>query len=418
MMGLVIIGAVVFGYAILAGLLDRISITGPLVLMLAGLIVGPAGFDLFTGSVSSESVKTLTELALVVILFSDASSISAISAKTEASVVGRLLGLGLPLTIALGALFCHLLFPSASLAICGLVGSLLAPTDAALGLAVVTNEAVPSSIRSALNIESGLNDGLATPFVYFFLALSLSSDTSGHWRSALVEVVSAVAVGLVVGFVTGRLAAWAVSRGLTSSRSRQLSVLIAGLLCYGTALELGANGFVAAYVAGFAFTIGSKGALAKDSDLCEETGLYASYAVWVLFGALLLGPILKAGVPWQAFAYAVLSLTVVRMVPVALSLIGTGFHLRTMAFVGWFGPRGLASVVFTIVAIDSLPHDLHLQTLVDAAALTIALSVLLHGLTSRPLAVHYGASISPNDPERTAGQMGRLRRAAHGRSFP
>ena len=418
MLGLVILAGVVFAYAIVAGLFDRLSITGPLVLMVAGLVVGPGGLDLVSGSVGSESVKTLTELALAVILFSDASSVSVDSARTEAGVSVRLLGIGLPLTIALGATACHLLFPSASWAICGLVGSLLAPTDAALGLAVVTNEAVPASIRSAINIESGLNDGLATPFVYFFLALSLSTSTAGHWVRSLDQVVAAIAIGLIVGLLLGRLAALAVSRGLTSARSRQLSVLIAGLFCYGLGIELGANGFVAAYVAGFAFTIGSKGSLAPDAELCEETGLYTSFAVWVLFGALLLGPVLRSGVPWQAVLYAVLSLTVIRMVPVALSLIGTGFHFRTLAFIGWFGPRGLASVVFTIVAIDSLPHDLHLQTVVDAATLTIALSVLLHGLTSRPLALRYGRSITADDPERIAGAEGKLQKPPLGRSLP
>ena len=394
MTGMVLVCAVVLAYALSSSLLDRASITGPLVLVVAGAVLGVGGFDVLHASVGNEALKALAEVALAIILFSDASSISVSRARKQVGVTGRLLGIGLPLTMALGAAVCHLLFPHVSWATCALAGCVLAPTDAALGLAVVTNPVVPEGVRETLSIEGGLNDGLATPFVYFFLAVVLSEDTQGHWTHALVELLGAVGLGVGLGLALGWCCAWACRRWEVADRNKQLAVLASGLSCFTTALALGCNGFVAAYVAGFAFAIGSRGALAQSKELSDEAGTYASFAVWLLFGATLVGPVLHAGITWTAVAYACLSLTIVRMLPVALSLIGTKTKPVTAAFIGWFGPRGLASVVFLIVAVDSIPKSDGLQMLIEVSTWTIFLSVVLHGLSSRPLAAAFGRAMS------------------------
>lgn len=416
MVGLVIIGTVVLLYALSATVLDRFSITGPLVLLVAGVVLGDGGLDVLHISVSAESLRVLAEIALAIILFSDASSISVSSVRGEISTTGRLLGIGLPLTIALGTLVCHLCLPAASWATCALVGSLLAPTDAALGLAVVTNPTVPLGVREALSIEGGLNDGLATPFVYFFIALTLSESTAGHWMHSLAELAGGIGVGIVLGGLAGWLCQWACRRLDVGATQKQLAFVISGLVVFAAALSLGCNGFVAAYVAGFAFAVSSKGALDAAKGLSDEAGIYTSFAVWVLFGVAVAGPILRLGFSWAAFGYACLSLTIVRMVPVALSMIGSKTRPITVAFIGWFGPRGLASVVFLIVAVDRIPVSGNLRVLVSAATWTIVLSVVLHGLTSRPFAAWFGRTVaedsSSHDVPRGRTSMARRRGAA------
>ena len=277
---------------------------------------------------------------------------------------------------------------------CALAGSLLAPTDAALGLAVVTNPVVPEGVREALSIEGGLNDGLATPFVYFFLAVVLAQETHGHWINALGELAGGVLVGVVLGALLGGVCAWASRRLDLPSSSKQLVVLVAGLVCFVTALALTFNGFVAVYVAGFAFSLGSKKAFAGSKTLVDAAGVYTSFAVWLLFGVTVVGPVLSRGVSWAAVLYACLSLTVVRMVPVALALVGTGTRRSTTAFMGWFGPRGLATVVFLIVAVDGIPRSAGLYALVEVTMWTVLLSVVLHGVSSRPIAAAYGKAVA------------------------
>lgn len=401
------LAVVLFLYAVVATALDRLSITGPLIVMVAGAVVGPGGLGLLHGEINASALRILASLALAVILFHDASTISVFSARNQASVATRLLTIGLVLTIGAGALVAHLCFPSAPWALCGVLGALLAPTDAALGLAVVTNRAVPSGVRNALNIESGLNDGLATPFVYFFLALALSEGTSGHWERALVELVGGIGVGVLSGLVVGALCRTSKDKGWINSEASQFAVLVGGLLCYVLALRCEVNGFVAVYVAGFTFSIGSDAELVDDLELTDSAGIYASYAVWALFGAFLVGPVLRGATSWIAILYALVSLTLVRMVPVALALLGTGFRRSTTAFMGWFGPRGLASVVFTIVVVDALGETSHFHPLLEAATWTIVLSVVLHGLSAGPLASRYGSTFDEHDssaPEVALGE--------------
>jgi NhaP-type Na+/H+ or K+/H+ antiporter len=275
---------------------------------------------------------------------------------------------------------------------------MLAPTDAALGLGVFTNESVPARIRRALNIESGLNDGMATPLVTLFLALLVAEEGVGptDWLAeSAKELGLAVLVALVVGAVVGRLVAAAHKKGWTSPLSDRLAALALAILAYGGALAIGGNGFVAAFGAGLVFAAASKDVLREAIEFTEDLGLFASFLVWALFGALLLAPQLTEGASTTAIVYAVLSLTVVRMLPVAISTIGTGLRPASRFFMGWFGPRGLASVVFTLIAFESLQEGgIGTSTLIEVATWTIFLSVLAHGITAGPLARWYGARVA------------------------
>jgi len=384
-------------YALVASKLDRWWISAPMVFVAAGLILGPAVLNIVPVSLSNETVRTVTELTLALLLFSDASTVRLRAVEGDASLPSRLLFLGLPLTVAAGALVAHLMLPDVGWAPAALVATILAPTDAALGLAVVTNKAVPARIRRALNVESGLNDGIATPFVTLFIALAASEEGVGDkaWGlEALKEIGLALVAAAVVGYLGGKLLALAAERGWTADVSEQIAILALALLAYEGSVAIGGNGFVAAFAGGILFGAATRGRLAGAVSFTETLGLAASFVVWSIFGALFVGELLTHELSVQPVLYAILSLTVIRMVPVALALIGTHLRPVTVAFMGWFGPRGLASVVFTLIALEEFDHSGAETTLVQTATWTILLSVLLHGLTASPLASRYGAAIA------------------------
>ena len=406
---------IVLVYALVAAKLDAWSVTAPMVLVAVGAVLGESGFAVLHVTAGAEPVRVVAELTLALLLFADASTIRLRDAEEDLSLPGRLLGIGLPLTMAAGALLARLVF-GVSWAEAALIGTILAPTDAALGLAVVTNTAVPARIRRALNIESGLNDGIATPFVIFFLTVVAAEASHQKW---VVGGVKEIALALLFGGGLGWVSGWAGERaraaGWTTPLSDALVVLTTALVAYEGATAIGANGFVSAFVAGMVFGSSSKQGLTEATELTEDLGLFASFAVWLIFGAVFVGPVLRDHFHWQTALYAVLSLTVVRMVPVALALLGSGLRRDTVAFVGWFGPRGLASVVFSLIIFEDLHGTAQASGFVVIATWTILLSVFAHGISAGPLARRYGARLAsapPDTPELEDSGDHRVRRRA------
>ena len=361
--------------------------------VLVGLLLGPDVLGLLNIDIESSTLRELAELTLALVLFTDASTIDLAGLRRDAGLVGRLLGIGLFLTIAAGGLVAWLVFPELPVATALLIGTILAPTDAALGLPVVANPAVPIRIRRVLNVESGLNDGIATPFVVLFISLATATGASEgtHVIEALEEIAIAIAAGVLVGSVGGILLLAADRRKLTSVLSRQIAAYALALGAYFVSLALGGNGFIAAFVAGLAFG-GATRKGEEGAELFSETaGILLSIGVWVVFGAALVGSLILNTQDLRPILYAILSLTVIRMAPVAIALLGSRLTVPTVAFVGWFGPRGLASIVFGILALDALqesggPTDL----LAATVGWTVLLSVVAHGLTASPLAARYG----------------------------
>ena len=407
--------ALVFAvYAVVARRLDRLSVTAPIVLVVAGAALGAGYLDVLPANVSTESIRLVTELTLALILFADASTVELRQAEGDIGVPLRLLGVGLPLTMALGAVAARVVFPSISWSEAALIAAILAPTDAALGIAVVTNPAVPLRIRRALNIESGLNDGIATPFVTLFLAMVVAGAANHRWAvDALAELARGAAIGIAIGYLGGRLVRWAKQAGWTTPLSDQLLVLSLAFLAYAAAVTYSGNGFVAAFVAGLVFGAATRGQLHEATEFTDTVGLFSSFVVWVIFGAAFVGPVIHRGVHLRPVLYSVVSLTVVRMVPVAISLIGDRFRPVTVGFIGWFGPRGLASVVFTLIAFDALGGQQLASQLVEITTWTILLSVLAHGLSSGPLAAAYGRVLktAPADtPELATVRPPRIRK--------
>jgi sodium/hydrogen antiporter len=388
---LAIVALALLGVASISRRLSGTPITATMLFVAIGLLVGPQVLDGIDLSSTSSPVQVLAEATLALVLFCDASRIDLGQLRREIGVPLRLLGIGLPLTIALGAVAAAVIFGQITVAEAVILAIVLAPTDAALGQAVVTEPRIPSRIRQGLNVESGLNDGICVPLLFAAVAVAdVESDISGG-RSAATLLLEEIGYGVVGGIVAGLLVAAIVNhagrRHLIASEWRQAIPAAGAVLAYGTAVALHGSGFIAAFVAGMVFRI----ALGRDpgelNELNERVGNILNAFTFVLFGAILLGPALGE-LSWELALYAVLSLTVVRMVPVAIAMWGTRARPPTLGFLGWFGPRGLASIVFALIVVEEsqLPHE---DLIVLAIYITVGLSVFAHGLSAAPLADRY-----------------------------
>jgi NhaP-type Na+/H+ or K+/H+ antiporter len=403
---LAILGLLVAGYALIAARLDRLSVGPALAFVAIGFLLSDDVFGPISIEPAAEPIKALAEAALTLLLFADASTIRAQALRHDAAPMARLLIVGLLLTIVLGMLGAMLLFPGIPLGVALLLGAVLAPTDAALGQPVVTNPVVPARIRRILNVESGLNDGIATPFVFFALSLSAAEATGGSgWLvDAAVETGLGIVVGVALGFTGGVLLPVVDRRRWTSAISRQLFVLVLAVACYLVAVSAGGNGFIAAFVGGLAFGRGSRGLEHGAVRFTETQGSLLGIGVWIAFGLTLAGKLTTDLWDPVAILYAVLSLTVIRMVPVAIALVGMRFAWPTVLFIGWFGPRGLASIVFLIIGLEGLQEaGVDPGPFGTAVAWTVVLSVIAHGLTAGPLAARYGRRmrvLAADAPER------------------
>ncbi len=391
-------------FAALANKLGRWSITMPMVLVAIGILLGPLGTGLLALSPEAETIKVFTEITLALLLFADASTLTFGQVLDDAGLSARLLAIVLPLTMLLGAVAALLLLPGEGLTFACLLGAILAPTDAALGLPIFNNPRVPVRIRRALNIESGLNDGIATPFVLLFLAFAVATEehleASGQWwRLALSEIVLALVVGAAVGLIGGWLLRQAARRGWSTSGSEQIAILGLALAAYFSSVALGGNGFIAAFVGGLAFRATTRNQLMDQAEFTETSGTFLSLIVWCIFGAVMAPLLFSEPFYWRPLIYALLSLTVVRMAPAALAMIGAGLRPDTVALMGWFGPRGLASVVFTLLALVEFQNTGRAaDTLILAATWAILLSVMLHGLTAAPLSSWYARRLGAAQP--------------------
>jgi NhaP-type Na+/H+ or K+/H+ antiporter len=398
---LTIVALVLIGVAAVSKRISGTPITPAILFISIGLLVGPKVLGEIDISSTSETVRTLAEATLAFVLFSDSSRIDFGALRRGLSLPLRLLGIGLPLTIAAGAIAGALIFDQLSLGEAAILAVILAPTDAALGQAVVTEPRVPGRIRQGLNVESGLNDGICVPLLFAAVAAAdigpQISDGRGAGTLLLEEIGYGVIAGIGAGLLIGAVIVYAGRRNLIDGAWRQVIPAAGALLAYGTADTLGGSGFIAAFVAGITFRAAINRDPAEMNFLTEEVGSALNGITFLLFGAILLGPALGE-LTWQLVLYAALSLTVVRLVPVAIGMLGTHARPPTLAFLGWFGPRGLASIVFAVILIEesNLPHE-HLIVL--AIYLTVGLSVFAHGLSATPLANRYARWYEQHPPD-------------------
>jgi len=402
------------GFALLYGLvsqrLERTFLTAPILAVAYGVALGPLGLGALQLDIEGGAVRLLAELTLALVLFHDAARIDLRLVRKNLGTPERLLGPGLLLTIALGTALGWLLLGRTGaggelgLGIwdVALLGAMLAPTDAALGHAVVTQEAVPPRVRQALNIESGLNDGLCVPIVAVLMACAAgaagatgAADAVSAWtwaRHALEAAGYGVGVGVAVGALAARLLDAAQAAGWMRPGAHHIAVAAVPILAFFSAEALHGSGFLAAFLSGLALGSTTRHLQRDLYHFTEDASELLGLVTWIAFGVAAAPFALRCGTP-VVIGYALLSLTIVRMLPVGLALLGSGFARETVLFIGWFGPRGLATVVFALAVLGS-PAIAARETIFGVAVWTVLLSVVLHGTTAGALARRYGATCS------------------------
>lgn len=391
-----ILAAVTLLYALVSRLIQSTVITPPMVFTTIGVLFAVPGGEFIEKEKARELLEVIAELTLVIVLFIDASRIRLTLLATDYKVPLRLLGIGLPLTILLGTVVARWIFPEFSWWEAALLSAILAPTDAALGQAVVSSPQVPEKVRQSLNVESGLNDGIVLPLVILFASLAAMGSENADVGSLMVYWGKQVTLGPLVGILTGLFGVLTLERAKTadwlSEEFRQLSGVALALLAWSGAILVGGNGFIAAFVAGLTISSHADHIGEALQEFGEAEGQWLALATFMLFGATAVLPAFESFQSSTAF-YVVLSLTVIRMLPAGLSLLGLGFRAPTLWFIGWFGPRGLATLLFALLVVSQfeVPGG---QQILNVAMITVVFSIFAHGFSALPASRSYSNSIN------------------------
>lgn len=387
-----IIALVILGYGYFSKLLLRFNISGPMIFTAVGVFLSPLGIGPSETKLNAELVQIVAEFALIVILFSDASALNLKKLRGEWSIPLRLLFIALPITIIVATLIAKEFFPDETTTYLLLMALILAPTDAALGKAVVTDKMVPEKIRSDINIESGLNDGIVLPVLLTVVAMIMSGQDHAQdnsWIAYLAQqIIFGAVIGSAVGYISARLSLKVIQKDWMESHYHNLVPIALAVLSYYLAEYFGGNGFMAAFFAGLFLGNYSEDLRKHVEDFAESEGDLLILISFLVFGIAFIPPTIDYW-DFNVFLYSLLSLTVLRMVPVAISLIGTKFDLSTILFLGWFGPRGIASILYVLIVINQLGPIKGHETIYSVISLTILLSIILHGLSAQPFARLY-----------------------------
>ena len=397
--------ALVFLYSLVSRRLERTPLTAPVLFTAAGLLIPALLPELRSRQADPKLFLQIAEVGLVMLLFTDASRVDLRLLRGMRSLPLRLLSTGMLLTILLGALAALVVFRQLSVWEAGILAAILAPTDAGLGQVIVSSERVPQRIRQALNVEAGLNDGLSVPFLLFFMARAgagAEGGGAGLARFLAEQLGGGVLIGLAVGLVGGWLLERAQRASWMAASAQQLGVVALPLACILASEAAGASMFIAAFVAGLATQRCFEEVGRHAAEFAEQWGQLLNYSVFFLFGILV-------GREWHGFhpallLYAALSLTLVRLLPVALALVGTGLDRASVLFMGWFGPRGLASIVLGLVYLESVTHQGGEPIIRQAVMVTVLLSIFAHGLSAAPGIGLYARSGAAPDPSPVEGR--------------
>ncbi len=405
MLALVVLMAILLVWGLVAGRLARWSITAPLAMVIAGIGLTYGSSPVIALDLDAHGVEHGVEVVLAILLFVDATESPGGVLGREPKLTLRLLLIALPLSAGLAIVAGYLVLPGQSWWLLALLATVTIPTDLAPAAAVIRDTRVPARLRGLLNVESGLNDGVVAPFFLFCLAAAKAEGRGSEGINALIDAVPAVLIAIGVGLLVGRASGWllahAFRRGWTQPTALRMGVLALPLLAYGLALVAGGNGFVAAFIAGVFFSSAARRLPHDALHLAEDVGMVLSLAVWFLLGALV-NEAFAAGIDLRVVLYAALLLTVVRIMPVMLAVAGSGIGRGDAAFLGWLGPRGLATIVFGLLAFIDLKQPAN-DLVAEVMVATVLLSVVAHGLSLGPLASWYGRGATKRAREARAG---------------
>ncbi len=379
-------------YGVFSRLSERSPISAPMVFVTVGMIASPLGLDVIEMGLTTNAARIIAELTLVLVLFIDASTIDVQSLFSRRGLPLRLLAIGLPLTILLGIAVAFPMFSDMNLWTIALMALMLSPTDAALGQPVITSPLVPQKIKEAINVESGLNDGIVLPPILACIAaltISAAEREGAHYWAlfTMKQLVLGPILGAAVGWLGGRIVDWTSQKGWMNPTFQRLAAFSLAILAFSLAETLHGNGYIAAFSGGLFLGVRTHEVRERIHEFGETEGQQLGLFVFLMFG---LAAVPKAVEHWdgKAWVYAILSLTLIRMIPVALSLIGTKLSRFSIAFIGWFGPRGIASVLYLIIVVNEIGPSGY-QRMLAVVILTVLLSVFLHGITAVPLSGLY-----------------------------
>ncbi len=382
---IVIFLILIFFFTLISKRIEKTILTAPIIFTVAGIGVYLITPQLAEVELHNHAVLLIAELTLALLLFSDATRIDTRKLLKETILPARLLGIGMPLTILAGAIVAILVFDGFPIWEAALLAVILAPTDASLGQVVVKSQLVPKPIREALNVEAGLNDGLSMPLFVLFVGLAAETDPflPGDW---LLYTAEQILFGLLTGIILGWLGGWLIgetgNRGWIDKSLQQLGLLALALLCYGGAGLIGGNGFIAAFTGGLLVKRGFEDAHFHTNEFSEVWGQLLNYFVFFIFGMMAIR--LLPQFDGATLIFAVLSLTIVRMLPVAVAMIRTRLRPASVLFMGWFGPRGLASIVLGLIFLEQEVELGFETTIVRAVGATVLISILAHGMSALP----------------------------------
>jgi sodium/hydrogen antiporter len=409
-LGYALIATFVLLYGLVSKRLQNTIITDPIVFVLFGFFLSGSVTGLVT-SKDHELINIIANLTLILVLFSDASRISLGLFWSEQDIPRRLLGVGLPLTIIAGVFVGAVIFTGLPFWQAAVLATILAPTDAALAQAVINSERVPGRIRQALNVESGLNDGICFPILLLFISLAATSDVNhpaSYWVHFIVfQLILGPLVGIFVGYLGGRLVLWAVNKDWMSGNFQRLSIFGLSLMAFFFAVLVGGNGFISAFFSGLIFGNVARKVSDPICEFGEAEGELFILLTFMLFGAIMV-PVAIGDLNWLFILYALISLTIVRMIPVAISLIGKRLSTPSILYLAWFGPRGAASILYVLLVVDK--YELSGETIIfNVTAITVLLSVFLHGVTAVPGANAYASSLEAVPDEEKDAEMKQVR---------
>jgi len=394
-----IIAIAVLAFGLISARLQRSVVTPPMVFVLLGLLIGPQFLGLVSLNVEHGFIHILLELTLVLILFTDAARIDLRCLYREHNLPIRLLVVGMPLTLLAGAFTASFLFPAFTFLEAAILAAVLTPTDAALGQVVVENKSVPVRIRQALNVESGLNDGIALPIILIlvsFSAMGVGSETA-HWiQFTAQQLILGPIVGVLVGYAGGKSIEFVARREWITHTFEDLSTIALSLIAFSVAEVIGGNGFIAAFCAGLTLGNATRSLCTCLYDFAQAEGQLLSLLTFLIFGAVLL-PLALHYFSWSVMLYSVLSLTLIRMIPVLISLMGLKLRADSLFYLSWFGPRGIASILFGLIVLEASNIPIK-EELMSIVVLTVFISVIVHGVTAYPLSKWYGQRMKTCEP--------------------
>jgi NhaP-type Na+/H+ or K+/H+ antiporter len=389
---------VIVGWSLVAGRLARLRISGPLLMVTAGIAIGLGTRNDIGQTLNTVAAEKVVELILAVLLFVDATEVKGGYFAGERRTSVRLLLIAMPLSIGAALLAGAALLPSLSIGVLLLIACIAIPIDLAPTSSMVRDQRIPVRVRNVLNIESGYNDGIVAPLFIFALTLAGDHSHAEGPADALETAVPSAFYAILAGGVVGVVAAWltnhSMARGFATQQSIRISLVVFPLLAYGLATELHGNGFVAAFICGIAYKAArSTQPTESELSLVDDVSVLAALAMWFVFGCTAV-LVLEFGFVWQIIVLALAALTVLRIVPVYMSLLGTTLSRTDRLVIGMLGPRGTASIVFGLLAYNALDGEIANDTLY-AMTVTVLGSVVIHGIGSTLVAQWYERHSAP-----------------------